>query len=220
MKEPRSLLDVAPVMPVISVRNASDASVAVPIARALTAAGLPLVQVAIDSPGSLRAIELIATEAPEVIVGAGGVDDVDQPARARSAGAEFLIATGAGAPLRTAMCATELPHLPAATSATDAMELLEDGYTDMVLHPATAVGGVRYLRALATFVPAARFCPSGGITAAQLTGYLAAPNVGCVSADWLTPADAVRRRDWERIRRLAEATLTLGKPTVDVPRAL
>ena len=86
------------------------------------------------------------------------------------------------------MADTELPHLPAVTTATEATELIEKGYTDMVLHPAAAVGGRQNLRFLAAFVPAARFCPSGGITAAQLTGYLATPNVGCVSADWLAPA--------------------------------
>mgnify|MGYP000058005576 CR=1 FL=1 len=204
----------------VGVREASEACVAETSARGRTAGGWPLGEVAIDSPGSRQAIELIATEAPEVIVGAGGVESVDQPARVRAAGAEFLIATGGGAPLRTAMRETELPHLPAVTSATEAMELLEDGYTDMVLHPATAVGGVQYLRALAAFVPAARFCPSGGITAAQLTGYLAVSNVGCVSADWLTPADAVRNRDWDRIRRLAEVALQLGKPTAHALRAL
>jgi 2-dehydro-3-deoxyphosphogluconate aldolase/(4S)-4-hydroxy-2-oxoglutarate aldolase len=78
---------------------------------------------------------------------------------------------------------------------------------------------VRHLNALASFVPAARFCVSGGITAGQLYGYLAAPNVGCVSADWLSPADAVARRDWERIRRLADVARNLSTPTVTAVRA-
>jgi len=112
------------------------------------------------------------------------------------------------------MCDTELPHLPGVATALEAMELLADGYTDMVLYPAAEAGGVRYLRALAAFVPGARFCPTGGITAAQLTGYLATSNVGCVSADWLAPADAVRRRDWDRIYRLADVAVKLSKPTV------
>lgn len=217
MKEPRSLLDVAPVMPVISVR---DPRAAVPVARAVTEAGLPLVQVALDTPGALEAIERIAAEAPDVIVGAGAITEADQPALARAAGAEFLVATLGTAPLCAAMRDTELPHLPGVATAPEAMQLLDDGYTDMVLHPAAAAGGVRYLRALAAFVPAARFCPAGGITVSQLSGYLATPNVGCVSADWLAPADAVCRGDWDRIRRLAEVTVTLSRPAVTAVRAL
>ncbi|MBX7434108.1 bifunctional 4-hydroxy-2-oxoglutarate aldolase/2-dehydro-3-deoxy-phosphogluconate aldolase [Mycobacterium sp. Y57] len=217
MREPRSLLDVAPVMPVISVRNAADA---VPAARAIAQAGLSLVQVALDGPGSFEAIERIAAEAPKIVVGAGALTDVTQPALARAAGAEFLVANTASAALREAMRATELPHLPGAASAVEAIDLLEDGYTDLVLFPAAAAGGLRHLKALAAFVPGARFCAVGGIGPVDLTGYLAAPNVRCVSADWLTPADAVRRRDWDRIRRLADVAVKLSRPTVTAVRAL
>lgn len=220
MKEPQSLLDVAPVMPMISVHSATEVSAAAAVARAINAAGLPLVQVALDGPLALEAIARIVAEAPEVIVGAGAITHIEQPELARAAGAEFLVATEGPAALRHAMCATELPHLPGATTADEAAELVDDGYTDLVLHPAAPSGGVRHLRALAAFVPAARFCVSGGITAADLSGYLAAPNVGCVSADWFAPADAVRRRDWERIRRLADVALKLSEPTVTAVRAL
>jgi 2-dehydro-3-deoxyphosphogluconate aldolase/(4S)-4-hydroxy-2-oxoglutarate aldolase len=211
MKEPRSLLDVTPVMPFISVERPADA---VAVARAITRAGIPLIQVALDRPSSYDSIARICAEAPDVIVGAGGLTDAEQPALAHAAGAEFLVATTGATPLREAMLDTELPHLPGITTAGDAAALLAAGYTDMVLHPASAAGGLRHLRVLAAFVPGARFCVSGGVTAADLTGYLAAPNVGCVSADWLTPADAVRRRDWDRIRRLADVALKLSTPTV------
>ncbi|MDY6999475.1 MAG: ketohydroxyglutarate aldolase [Actinomycetota bacterium] len=217
MQEPRSLLDVAPVLPVIGVQDAADA---VPVARAISRSGLPLVLVAVDDPSSFDAIERIATDAPDIIVGAAGINQVDQPARARAAGAEFLVATVGHAPLRDAMRETELPHLPGVSNALQAMELLDDGYTDMVLSPADTAGGTRALKALASFVPAARFCPAGGIAPGELTRYLAAPNVGCVSADWLSPADAVRRRDWDRIHRLAEVALKLSTPTVTAVRAL
>jgi 2-dehydro-3-deoxyphosphogluconate aldolase/(4S)-4-hydroxy-2-oxoglutarate aldolase len=220
MKEPRSLLDVAPVMPVISIRTASDVSPAVHVARAISRAGLPMVQVALGTSGALEAIERIAAEAPEIVVGAGGVTEVDQPALARAAGAEFLTATAGGVSVAAAMCETELPHLPAAASALEARELVDDGYTDLVLYPAATAGGLRHLRSLAAFVPTARFCAAGGVTAADLSAYLAAPNVGCVSADWLDPADAVRRRDWDRIHRLADVAVKLSRPTVTAVRAL
>ncbi len=220
MKEPRSLLDVSPVLSMISMRTVGDAAAAVPVARAIGAAGLPLVQVALDAPGALAAVERISAEAPEIIVGAGAVSDVAEPALARAAGAEFLTSTTSGSALRTAMRASELPHLPAATNAREVMELLDDGYTDMVLHPAASAAGPRRLKALAAFVPAARFCAAGGVGAADLSRYLAAPNVGCVVADWFAPADAVARRDWDRIRRLAGVALTLSTPTVTAVRAL
>lgn len=211
MKEPRSLLDVAPVMPLISVHRPVDA---VAVARAIAMAGVPLVQVALDGPSPYETIARICADAPDVIVGAGGLTDSGQPALACAAGAEFLVATAGTTSLREAMLDTELPHLPGVATAVEAVALLDEGYTDMVLHPAAASGGLRHLKALAAFAPGARFCVSGGLGAADLTCYLAAPNVGCVSADWLTPASAVRRRDWDRIQRLADVALKLSTPAV------
>lgn len=217
MKEPRSLLDVAAVMPVLTLHDAADA---VPVARAIGRAGVPLVLVTLDSPTGYAAIERIAAESPETIVGAAGVTEVDQPARARAAGAEFLVATVGHDPLRGAMRDTELPHLPGVSNALQAMELLEDGYTDMVLTSAGGPGGSRQLKALAAFAPAARFCAAGGVGPGDLSRYLSAPNVGCVAADWLAPADAVRLGDWDRIQRLSEVALKLANPTVTAERAL
>lgn len=217
MKEPRSLLDLSTVMPVLSLADAADA---VPVARTIERSGVPLILVALHSPVGYAAIERIAAEVPEIIVGAAAVTDLDQPARARDAGAEFLVADAGHAPLRDAMRATELPHLPGVSNALQAMEMLDDGYTDMVLTSAGAAGGMRQLKTLAAFAPAARFCAAGAITPGDLPRYLSAPNVGCVAADWLAPADAVRRRDWDRIQRLAEVALTLSTPTVATVRAL
>ncbi|WP_246228934.1 ketohydroxyglutarate aldolase [Mycolicibacterium psychrotolerans] len=220
MREPRSLLDVAPVMPVISMRSGGGPRAAVRAAGAIAEAGLPLVQIALDAPAAWEAIERIRSEAPHIVVGAGALTDAEQPALARAAGAEFLAATTADPALRAAMRATELPHLPSVATVLDAIEVHGEGYTDMVLHPAAALGGLRHLQALAAFAPGARFAAAGGLTPADLSGYLAAPNVGCVIADWLVPRDAVRRRDWDRIRRLAAVSLTLSTPTVRLERAL
>ncbi|MBB2990930.1 2-dehydro-3-deoxyphosphogluconate aldolase/(4S)-4-hydroxy-2-oxoglutarate aldolase [Mycolicibacterium iranicum] len=219
MREPRSLLDVAPVMPMLTVRTAAEVAAVVPTARAITAAGLPLVQIALDGAAAYDAIESLATHAPEVVVGAGALTDIDQPALARAAGAEFLVATGGTPALCAALRATELPHLPGASTTLEALRLVEQGYTDMVF-PAAAAGGVRQLRALAAFVPVARFCVSGTITAAELPTYLGLANVGCVVAEWVAPSDAIRRRDWDRIRRLAGVALTLGTPPVTAVAAL
>jgi 2-dehydro-3-deoxyphosphogluconate aldolase/(4S)-4-hydroxy-2-oxoglutarate aldolase len=98
---------------------------------------------------------------------------------------------------------TGLPHLPGVATVSEVLALLEDGYTDMKFFPAEAAGGAAYLRAILSPVPAARFCPTGGITPTNAAEYLKLPNVGCVGGSWLTPADAVERRDWAHISDLA-----------------
>ena len=193
MREPTSLLDIVPVIPVVVVHDAADA---VPIARALVDGGLPIIELTLRTPAAMDAIERIAAEVPEIIVGAGTIVDTNQPKQAAAAGAQFLVSPGSTPTLRAAMRDTGLPHLPGVATVSEVLALLEDGYTDMKFFPAEAAGGAEYLRAIHSPVPAARFCPTGGITPTNLADYLALPNVGCVGGSWLTPADAVERRDW------------------------
>ena len=98
---------------------------------------------------------------------------------------------------------TGLPHLPGASTVGEVLRLLELGYSEMKFFPAEVSGGVGFLKAVGAPLPQARFCPTGGITVSSAASYLALPNVGCVGGTWLTPADAVRDRDWARITRLA-----------------
>jgi 2-dehydro-3-deoxyphosphogluconate aldolase / (4S)-4-hydroxy-2-oxoglutarate aldolase len=200
MKEPTSLLDIATVIPVVVVH---DAAHAVPIAKALVDGGLPIIELTLRTPVALAAIERIANEVPEIIVGAGTIVDTGQAKQALAAGAQFLVSPGSTADLRAAMRDTGLPHLPGVATVSEVMALLEEGYRDMKFFPAEAAGGARYLRAIHSPVPAARFCPTGGITPTKLAEYLETPNVGCVGGSWLTPADAVEGHDWARISDLA-----------------
>jgi 2-dehydro-3-deoxyphosphogluconate aldolase / (4S)-4-hydroxy-2-oxoglutarate aldolase len=208
---PRSLLDIVPVIPVVVVHDAADA---VPIARALVAGGLPIIELTLRTPAALAAIERIADEVPEIIVGAGTIVDTAQPKQALAAGAQFLVSPGSTADLRAAMRDTGLPHLPGVATVSEVMGLLEDGYTDMKFFPAEAAGGVSYLRAIHSPVPAARFCPTGGITPTNMADYLKTPNVRCVGGSWLTPADAVQGHDWQRISSLATVAAALADPTM------
>jgi 2-dehydro-3-deoxyphosphogluconate aldolase/(4S)-4-hydroxy-2-oxoglutarate aldolase len=200
MKEPTSLLDIATVIPVVVVH---DAAHAVPIAKALVDGGLPIIELTLRTPVALAAIERIANEVPEIIVGAGTIVDTGQAKQALAAGAQFLVSPGSTADLRAAMRDTGLPHLPGVATVSEVMALLEEGYRDMKFFPAEAAGGARYLRAIHSPVPASRFCPTGGITPTKLAEYLETPNVGCVGGSWLTPADAVEGHDWARISDLA-----------------
>jgi 2-dehydro-3-deoxyphosphogluconate aldolase / (4S)-4-hydroxy-2-oxoglutarate aldolase len=213
MREPTSLLDIAPVIPVVVVQDAANA---VPIAKALVDGGLPIIELTLRTPVALPAIERIAAEVPDIIVGAGTIVDAAQAKQALAAGAQFLVSPGSTADLRAAMRDTGLPHLPGVATVSEVMTLLEDGYTDMKFFPAEAAGGVPYLRAIHSPVPAARFCPTGGITPTNIAEYLKTPNVGCVGGSWLTPADAVDRHEWSQTSSLA----TVARGLADSPEPL
>ncbi|MGZ4426420.1 MAG: bifunctional 4-hydroxy-2-oxoglutarate aldolase/2-dehydro-3-deoxy-phosphogluconate aldolase [Nocardioidaceae bacterium] len=199
-----SLLDRVPVVPVVVLH---DVAHAVPVARALVDGGLPVIELTLRTPVALDALERIATEVPEILVGAGTVVGPDQAKQAQSAGAQFLVSPGATDPLLDAMHETGLPFLPGAGTVSEVLRLLERGLTELKFFPASASGGAEFLKALASPVPQARFCPTGGITASTAPSYLSLPNVGCVGGSWITPADALASGDWERVRSLAaEAT--------------
>jgi 2-dehydro-3-deoxyphosphogluconate aldolase/(4S)-4-hydroxy-2-oxoglutarate aldolase len=202
-----SLLDIVPVIPVVVVNDPADA---VPIAAALVDGGLPVIELTLRTPAALDAVQRIANEVPDILVGAGTIVDTDQPEQAAAAGAQFLVSPGSTPGLRAAMRDTGLPHLPGVATVSEVLTLLEENYTEMKFFPAEPAGGAPYLRAMHSPVPAARFCPTGGITPTNLADYLKTPNVGCVGGSWLTPADAVERRDWTRISDLAKAARELA----------
>jgi 2-dehydro-3-deoxyphosphogluconate aldolase / (4S)-4-hydroxy-2-oxoglutarate aldolase len=178
-----SLLDVSPVIPVVVI---ADADRAVPLARALAAGGVPIIEVTLRTPAALDAIRRIAAEVPGILVGAGTITTPDSAAAAAAAGAAFLVTPGVTAAVLAAAEQTALPLLPGAATVSEAMQLAERGYTELKFFPAEAAGGVPYLNSIAGPLPGLRFCPTGGITAASAPDYLALPNVGCVGGSWLT----------------------------------
>lgn len=201
-----ALLDLAPVLPVVVL---DDAAAAVPLARALAAGGLPAIEVTLRTPAGLPAIERIAAEVPEAVVGAGTVTAPEQARAAAAAGAAFLVSPGSTAQLRRAVADTGVPALPGVSTVSEAMALLEEGTTAMKFFPAEAAGGRAYLKSLAGPLPQARFCPTGGITVDSAADYLALPNVGCVGGTWLAPGEAVAAGDWTRITALARQAAQL-----------
>ncbi|MEU5083901.1 MULTISPECIES: bifunctional 4-hydroxy-2-oxoglutarate aldolase/2-dehydro-3-deoxy-phosphogluconate aldolase [Streptomyces] len=201
-----SVLDLAPVLPVVVLADAADA---VPLARALVAGGLPAIEVTLRTPAALEAIRAIAAEVPEAVVGAGTVVTPEQVGAVTAAGARFLVSPGWTEALLTAMRASGVPYLPGVSTASEVVALLERGVREMKFFPAQAAGGTDYLRSLAGPLPQARFCPTGGIGPATAPEYLALPNVGCVGGSWMVPAEAVAARDWDRIEELARAAAGL-----------
>lgn len=198
------LLDLGPVLPVVVLREAADA---VPLARALLSGGVRAIELTLRTPVALAAIERVASEVPDMVVGAGTVVEPAQAADAVRAGARFLVSPGSPPALVTAMLDQGVPVLPGVSTATEAMAMRTLGLTELKFFPAAVSGGAAYLRALADPLPDLSFCPTGGVRQENLADYLALPNVRCVGGTWVTPDSVVRAGDWDAVRELAAAAV-------------
>ncbi|MFD8063318.1 bifunctional 4-hydroxy-2-oxoglutarate aldolase/2-dehydro-3-deoxy-phosphogluconate aldolase [Streptomyces cyaneofuscatus] len=202
-----SVLDLAPVVPVVVLHDAADA---VPLARALVAGGLPAIEVTLRTAAALESIRAIAAEVPGAVVGAGTVISPQHVRDTVDAGARFLVSPGWTDALLEAMKGSGVPFLPGVSTTSEVVALLERGVSDMKFFPAEAAGGTAYLKALSAPLPQARFCPTGGISLASAPSYLALPNVACVGGSWMVPGDAIAAKDWDRVARLAAEAAALG----------
>jgi len=198
-----SVLDVAPVIPVVVV---DDVDTAAPLARALLAGGVRIVEITLRSRAALGAIDAISQLVPEMLVGAGTVCSPEQAHAAAAAGARFLVSPGSTDRLLDAFDEVGLPFLAGCATPSDMLRLLGRGVTEAKLFPATVVGGAGMLRAVAGPLPQLRFCPTGGVTAQTAPELLALPNVGCVGGTWLTPPALLAAHDWAAVTSLAAAT--------------
>ncbi|MEV8417981.1 bifunctional 4-hydroxy-2-oxoglutarate aldolase/2-dehydro-3-deoxy-phosphogluconate aldolase [Streptomyces niveus] len=201
-----SVLDLAPVVPVVVVDDVADA---VPLARALVVGGLPAIEVTLRTPAAPDAIRAIAAEVPEAVVGAGTVISAATVTEAVSAGARFLVSPGWTDTLLAAMRASGVPFLPGVSTTSEVVALLERGVSEMKFFPAEAAGGTAYLKSLSGPLPQARFCPTGGISLESAPSYLALKNVGCVGGSWMLPPDAITSKDWARVEKLAREASAL-----------
>ena len=180
------VVGLAPVIPVVVVDDLDDA---VPLAEALVRGGLPAIEVTLRTDAALAAIEKIAAEVEGAVVGAGTVTTALQLCDALSAGARFLVSPGATPTLLDGLQASGVPFLPGTATASDMVALIERGITHAKLFPAEVVGGVAALKAFAGPFPQLRFCPTGGIKAANAPAYLEQPNVVCVGGSWMVSGD-------------------------------
>ena len=204
-----SALDVmrdAPVIPVIVVHEVAHA---VPMARALVAGGIRMLEVTLRTPQALDAMRAIAQEVPEAVVGAGTVRSASDAEAALRAGARFAVSPGYTHAVGQACRTLGLPLLPGVASGSDIMRAFEDGHTEMKFFPAMQAGGLAMLKAWSGPFFDIRFCPTGGITAENAAQFLALPNVACVGGSWLVPHDALAQGDWSRIEALARQARAL-----------
>lgn len=195
-----------PVIPVIVVEQLAHA---VPLAQALVAGGVKVLEVTLRTPVALAAIEAMARAVPEAIVGAGTLRSAADVRAARDAGARFGVSPGYTREVGAACREAGLPLLPGVATAGEVMVASADGHDFLKFFPASAAGGVPLLKALAGPFPDVAFCPTGGISAETAPQYLALPNVRVVGGSWLTPADALRAGDWARVTRLAREASAL-----------
>jgi 2-dehydro-3-deoxyphosphogluconate aldolase/(4S)-4-hydroxy-2-oxoglutarate aldolase len=198
--DPTPLVSRAPVIPVLTIERAADA---VPLARALVAGGLPVIEVTLRTKPAIDAVKAIAAAVPECIVGVGTVTRVSDIAAAIAAGARYLVSPGTPPELAAALAEASVPVLPGCATVSEAMTLAARGFKVLKFFPAEASGGIAWLKSIAAPLPDLKFCPTGGIDGGNLSAYLACTNVLAVGGSWVAPKDAIAARDFSRITQLA-----------------
>ena len=190
------VLALGPIIPVITIDRLEDA---VPLARALVAGGVRLLEITLRTPAGMAGAEAIIREVPDAVVGIGTVLAPADLRRAVEIGARFALSPGATPALLDAAAAADIPFMPGVATASELMEAMARGFDAVKFFPATAAGGLPYLKALAGPFPQARFCPTGGLAEENAAEWLAQPNVVAVGGSWLTPAAEIAAGQWDAI---------------------
>jgi 2-dehydro-3-deoxyphosphogluconate aldolase/(4S)-4-hydroxy-2-oxoglutarate aldolase len=196
------------VVAVVTIERATDA---LPLADALGAGGVRVIEITLRSEAARAAIEAVAKARPDVVVGAGTVRDARGLRGARDAGAQFVVSPGFTPALQTAAAAAALPWLPGVATASEILLAQEAGHALLKFFPAEIAGGPRALRAFAAVFPGVSFCPTGGVTAENLRAYLELSNVACVGGTWLAPSALIAAHDWTEIQKLAARAVELAR---------
>jgi 2-dehydro-3-deoxyphosphogluconate aldolase / (4S)-4-hydroxy-2-oxoglutarate aldolase len=202
------IMRISPVIPVIAIDNLDHA---VPLAKALVAGGIRVLEITLRTAHGLPAIRAIAEQVPEAIIGVGTLTQTEEFAAARDAGAVFGVSPGLTFKLINAATSSGLPLLPGVMTPSEVMAAREAGFRQLKLFPAVPAGGIGMLNALAGPLPDVSFCPTGGISQETASQFLACKNVACVGGSWLTPKDALLAGDWNRITALALAASGLRR---------
>lgn len=202
--QPSTVLNASPVMPVMVIQDLENA---VPLAKALVAGGIRVLEITLRTPVALDAIRAIANEVPDAIVGAGTILNAEQLQAAADAGAVFAISPGLTANLLAAAQKSSIALIPGISSLSELMLGMEYGLDHFKFFPAENAGGVPMLKAIAGPIPQVTFCPTGGISLKNYNEYLALPNVACCGGSWLAPADVVKNKDWDKVTQLAKEAI-------------
>jgi len=206
MTEPLSIAQIAALAPVIPVLIIEDVEQAVPLGRALVAGGLPVLEVTLRTAAGMECIRRMSAEVEGAVVGAGTVTTAALRREVAAAGARFAVSPGL---IEGEPADGPCPLLPGVATATELMAGIAQGFTRFKLFPANVAGGAAAITAFYSPFPQARFCPTGGVNLKNAAEYLALPNVMCVGGSWITPAEAIRDGDWDRITGIAREAANL-----------
>ncbi|MDO9168388.1 MAG: bifunctional 4-hydroxy-2-oxoglutarate aldolase/2-dehydro-3-deoxy-phosphogluconate aldolase [Methylobacter sp.] len=202
--QPADVLNAGPVMPVMVIQNLEDA---VPLAKALVAGGINVLEITLRTPVALDAIRLISQQVEGAIVGAGTITTPEQLKAAEEAGAVFAISPGLTPKLLAAAQAGNIALIPGIATLSELMLGMEYGLDHFKFFPAEAAGGIPMLKSISGPVPGVTFCPTGGISPENYNSYLQLSNVACVGGSWLVPADVIKSKNWAKVTELAKQTL-------------
>ncbi|MBE8167561.1 MAG: bifunctional 4-hydroxy-2-oxoglutarate aldolase/2-dehydro-3-deoxy-phosphogluconate aldolase [Shewanella sp.] len=203
--QPNEIFKCSPIVPVMVINKIEDA---VPLAKALVAGGIKVLEVTLRTSCALEAITKIKNEVPEALVGAGTVLNEEQLEQAVAAGSQFIITPGATRDLLKAAMEGNVPLIPGVASISEVMKGMELGYTHFKFFPAESSGGVNALKAFSGPLANIRFCPTGGITPKTYKDYLALKNVDCIGGSWIAPTEAIESGDWNQITKLCKQALS------------
>ena len=195
------LAKYGPVIPVIVIEDINDA---VPMAEALLAGGIKVLEITLRTKCALKAIEMIANKVPDAIVGAGTLRTKADATNAKLAGSQFAVSPGYTNEMGSICKELELPLLPGVSTGSEVMYANKDGYSFLKLFPAVAVGGINLLKGFSGPFVDTQFCPTGGITIESAPDFLALPNVPVCGGSWLTPKNLIEEKNWSEITRLAK----------------
>jgi 2-dehydro-3-deoxyphosphogluconate aldolase/(4S)-4-hydroxy-2-oxoglutarate aldolase len=205
---PEEIFAMGPIVPVLVIKNIEDA---LPIARALLAAGVKVLEVTLRTPAALEVIKIIAKELPEACVGAGTVTNREMLQRCEEAGAKFAISPGLTKDLLQAGNEGNIALIPGISSISEMMDGIDYGYEHLKFFPAEASGGVKAIQSIGGPFPNIRFCPTGGINLSNISDYLALSNVACCGGSWLVTDEIVKNKEWSKITELAKQALAQVK---------
>lgn len=207
-KKLADLLRAGPIVPVITLERVEDA---VPLARALVAGGLRLLEITLRTPAAVDSAAAIIKDVPEAIVGIGTVLTPKDLERAQALGARYALSPGATPDLLEAAARSEMPFIPGIATASELMAALAHGFQTVKFFPAVAAGGIPALKALAGPFPQARFCPTGGIDEKNARDWLALSNVVAVGGSWVCQTSDIRARAWSEITAKAQRAVMAVK---------
>ena len=200
------ILSLGPVMPVIVIEQANHA---IPLGEALLTGGIKTIEITLRTSAALNAIEQLAKHLPEIYVGAGTTLTKENAAQAKNSGAKFCVSPGTTSSIIDACDECNISLLPGASTVSEMLTLSEAGFSEIKFFPASAAGGIPFIKSLVSPLPNLKFCPTGGISYETASEWLSLVNVSCVGGSWIAPAKDINDQNFSEIIARAKQSTKL-----------